>query len=92
MRQHKERLALKSCDVQIPAQYYQYYLEKALLGLSQIERRAIYFRFIKPRTIAQVATRLKLSWEETDALIDRSLKKVHASFKESLLSQSSSVA
>ena len=82
MRRYKENVVVEACDVQVPIQYYQHYLGIAMARLSQDERRAVYFRFLKPRTIAQVADRLGLSWKETDALIDQSIAKVHACFRE----------
>lgn len=84
MRRHKEELVLSQCDIRIEAPYYLHYLEKALSCLSDMERRAIHLRFIRPRTIAQVASQMKVSWEEADSLIDVSIEKVRLSFRESL--------
>lgn len=86
MREHKENLVLKPCDLRIEVQYYQHFLEKALSRLSDVERRAIQLRFIRPRTIAQVATQMKLSWEEADLLIDTAIEKMRESFREFLRS------
>lgn len=87
MRRHKENLVLSRCDLRIEAQYYQYYVEKALSRLSETERRAIHLRFLKPRTIAQVATQMKISWEEADLLIDHAIEKMRECFREFLRCQ-----
>lgn len=78
---------LSRCDLRIEAQYYQYYLDKALARLSDIERRAIHLRFLKPRTIADVASQMKMTWEEADFLIDHAIEKMRESFREFLSSQ-----
>lgn len=44
--------------------------------LSPIELKAIFMRFWGPCTIAQVASELRLSWDDTDRLIDRTLARL----------------
>ena len=84
MRRLKERTYMSSSDIKIEAQYYLHYLDKAMVCLSENERRAVHLRFMKPRTIAQVASRMNMTWDEADRLIDTAVSKVRENFRQSL--------
>ncbi len=83
-RLKKELWVTGPCDLKVPAHKYQILAERALKSLSALERRALSLRFLQPHTIAQVADRMKLSWEEADRLIDIAVFKVRAVIRECL--------
>lgn len=82
MRALKEELVLSPCDEALGAHEYLHVIEKAMKDLNELERRAFFFRFWEPHTIAQVADKLRLEWEEADRLIDRTILKIQAVIKE----------
>ncbi len=60
---------------------YQHVIEKALGTLDDLERRVIFLRFWEPYTIAQVADRIGVAWEEADHLIDGAVRKIQREIK-----------
>ena len=83
-RLEKELRATGPSDLKVPAHKYQILVERGLKSLSVLERRALSLRFWQPYTIAQVADRMKLSWEEADRLIDIAVFKVRAVIRKHL--------
>lgn len=53
-------------------------LLQALLGLSPQAQRAINLRFWERYTIEEVSEVLRITWDEADNLIERSLKELRA--------------
>lgn len=82
MRALKEEHVVEPSDIRVRADHYQHLVEKGLARLNDLERRAVFLRFWRPYTIAQVADQMNMSWEEADRLIDRGVAKVRAVFAE----------
>ncbi len=82
MRAFKEESVLIPCDEVLGIDEYQNVIEKGLAVLTNIEREAIFLRFWQPYTIAQVADRLRLRWEEADRIIDQAILKIQSVVKE----------
>jgi DNA-directed RNA polymerase specialized sigma24 family protein len=78
MRALKEAQVVEPSDVTVPADQYQYLVEKGLRRLDELERRAIFLRFWQPYTIAQVADQMNMSWDDADRLIDQAVAKIRA--------------
>lgn len=51
-------------------------LQKALSGLEENERKVIFLRFWNPLSIFEISKILKISWQETDQLIEATLQKL----------------
>lgn len=76
MRALKEEVILLPTDDVLCVDEYQHVIEKALGTLNEQERRVIFLRFWEPYTIAQVADRIGVAWEEADGLIDSAVRKI----------------
>lgn len=90
-RQHKESIVMNPADIRIPADRYQRFVEQALGELTPRERRAIQLRFWETVTIATVASRMGLSWDEADRLIDYAVAKMRRYFVSKLESERRSI-
>ena len=84
MRAYKEQIVVFPSDICVPVQHYQYWLEKALAQLNQVERSIYFLRFGRCLTIAGIAEGLGKTWEETDRLIDATVEKIRAVFRSEL--------
>lgn len=51
-------------------------LSKALTTLDEKERKAIFLRFWNPSSIQEISKILKMSWSDTDRLIETTLRKL----------------
>lgn len=76
MRALKEEVVLLPTHDVLGVDEYQHVIEKALCALNEQERRAVFLRFWEPYTIAQVADRIGVAWEEADHLIDSAVRKI----------------
>ena len=81
MRRRKEAMKQEMCTVQIPVQLYQMAIGEALQRLTPLERQAVGLRYLKDLPIATVASKLGMSWEGADALIDRGILNVQRFLK-----------
>ncbi|MES3038367.1 MAG: sigma factor-like helix-turn-helix DNA-binding protein [Bdellovibrionota bacterium] len=84
MKLLKEKMVVHSCDLKVPVDQYMQLLEIGLAQLSPQERKAIYLRFWEPFSIAEVARRMGLSWDEADLLIDQAVGKLRIQLKKGL--------
>ena len=61
----------------IPVHLYQIAIGGALKKLPPLERTAVTLRFLRDRSIAQVATLMGMSWDGANTLIDRGFSTVN---------------
>ncbi len=81
MRSLKEQMVMLPTQEALGIDEYQQVIEKALKALDETERRIIFLRFWEPHTIAQVADRIGVAWEEADQLIDCAVQKIQKEIK-----------
>jgi DNA-directed RNA polymerase specialized sigma24 family protein len=75
-RRLKELAIASDYDLKMTMYRYRSALERGIKQLTELERSVIVQRFIRDKTIAQVAEWVGVSWNGADALIDRSVAKL----------------
>lgn len=88
MRLGKELMLINPSDLKVPFHEYQHLIGLGVRTLGDLERRVLILRFGQFLTIAEVADRMRITWEEADGLIDQAVEKVHRVMKRHLKSQS----
>ena len=84
MRSIKEELVVSPSELKVPVDQYMHLLELSIKELTPKERQAIFLRFWEPFTIAEVAQRMSLTWDQTDDLIDIAVGKIREIFRQRL--------